>query len=313
MNLSVIIPVYNGAKTVEPLVQRLAAVLPSLADSYETILVVDGSPDNSWEVVERLAQAYPWVRGICLMRNFGQHNALLCGVHAARYEVIVTMDDDLQHPPEEIHRLLEKLNEGCDVVYGMPRKRPHAWWRILGSIFTKWAIGLVVGNKVLRNVQAFRAFRTHLRYAFESYQGPEVMLDAMLSWGTTRFASVDVDESPRAVGVSNYNMRKLIRMALLILTNFSTAPLRFASVIGFFFTLIGLIGLAYVLAVYFVEGSVPGFPFLASAIIIFGGAQLFALGIMGEYLARLFERSSGRKPYIVLRTTDGEGGAAGRS
>jgi glycosyltransferase involved in cell wall biosynthesis len=291
MNLSVVIPVYNGAQTIGPLVQRLADVLPSLAESYETILIVDGSPDNSWEVVQHLAQTYPWVRGISLMRNFGQHNALLCGVHAAKYETIVTMDDDLQHPPEEIHRLLEKLDEGYDVVYGMPRKRPHAWWRILGSIFTKWAIGFVAGNKVLRDVQAFRAFRTHLRQAFENYQGPEVMLDAMLSWGTNRFASVNVDESPRAVGVSNYNMRKLIRMALLILTNFSTAPLRFASVVGFFFTLIGLIGLIYVVAVYFVEGSVPGFPFLASAIIIFGGAQLFALGIIGEYLARLFERT----------------------
>jgi len=309
MNISVVIPVYNGAKTIEPLAQRLAAILPSLAEAYEVILVEDSSPDNSWEVVERLARTYPWVRGIGLMRNFGQHNALLCGVHAARYEVIVTMDDDLQHPPEEIHHLLDKLAEGYDVVYGVPRKPPHAWWRILGSVLTKWAIGLVVGNKVLQNLQAFRAFRTHLRRAFKDYQGPEVMLDAMLSWGTTRFASADVDESPRTVGVSNYNMRKLIRLAVLILTNFSTAPLRLASVIGFFFTLIGLVGLAYVLIVYSSEGSVPGFPFLASAIIIFSGAQLFALGIIGEYLARLFERSSGRKPYTILRTTEGQGGA----
>jgi undecaprenyl-phosphate 4-deoxy-4-formamido-L-arabinose transferase len=312
MNLSVVIPVYNGAQTVGPLVERLAAVLPSLAEFYETILVVDGSPDNSWEVVQQLAKKHPWVRGFNLIRNFGQHNALLCGVHAARYEIIVTMDDDLQHPPEEIHHLLEKLEEGYDVVYGMPRRRPHAWWRILGSVLTKWAIGFVAGNKVLRNVQAFRTFRTHLRQAFETYQGPEVMLDAMLSWGTNRFASVDVDESPRAVGVSNYNIRKLIRMALLILTNFSTAPLRFASVMGFFFTLFGLIGLVYVLVVYFVEGSVPGFPFLASAVIIFGGAQLFALGIIGEYLARLFERSSGRKPYVILGSTDLQGSATDR-
>jgi len=107
-------------------------------------------------------------------------------------------------------------------------------------------------------------------------------------------------------------MRKLIRMALLILTNFSTAPLRFASVVGFFFTLFGLIGLIYVVAVYFIEGSVPGFPFLASSVIIFGGAQLFALGIIGEYLARLFERSSGRKPYTVLHTTPEQRGAADR-
>jgi glycosyltransferase involved in cell wall biosynthesis len=295
MNLSVIIPVYNGAPTIEPLMQRLAAVLPTLAESYETILVVDGSPDNSWEVVQQLAHTYPWVRGINLMRNYGQHNAILCGVHEARYEVIVTMDDDLQHPPEEIHYLLDKLAEGWDVVYGNPRKHPHAWWRIMGSVLTKWAIGLVVGNKVLQDVQAFR--------------GPEVMLDAMLSWSTTRFTAIEVDESPRMVGVSNYNMRKLVRLAVIILTNFSTAPLRLASIVGFFFTIIGLVGLVYVLVIYFAEGSVPGFPFLSSAVIIFGGAQLFALGIIGEYLARLFERSSGRKPYTILATTDEQVGA----
>lgn len=309
MNISVVIPVYNGAETLEPLVQRLAATLPSLAEAYEVILVEDGSPDNSWEVIEQIAHKYPWVIGIGFMRNFGQHNAVLCGVHKARYEVTITMDDDLQHPPEEIHILLDKLAEGYDVVYGIPRKKPHAWWRSLGSIFTKWAVGLVAGNKVLRDVQAFRAFRTHLRRAFENYQGPEVMLDAMLSWGTTRFASTEVNESLRTVGVSNYTLRKLIRMAMLILTNFSTAPLRFASITGFFFTVFGLIGLVYVLAVYFTEGSIPGFSFLASAIIIFGGAQLFALGIIGEYLARLFERASGRKPYTILRTTGEQGGA----
>ena len=310
MDCSVVIPVYKGEATLEPLVARLAAVLPGITGRYEVILVNDGSPDQSWSVIESLAKRHAWVRGIELMRNFGQHNALLCGVHAACYEVIVTMDDDLQHPPEEIHRLLEKLAEGYDVVYGVPRKRPHAWWRNLGSTLANGVVSMVVGNKILRNVEAFRAFRTHLRRAFETYEGPEVILDAMLGWGTTRFAMVEVDESPRIMGASNYNMRKLIRMALLTLTNFSTLPLRLASVIGFFFTLIGLVGLAYVLLIYFAEGSVPGFPFLASTIIIFGGTQMFALGIIGEYLATLFERSSGRRPYTVLRTTAREGETA---
>lgn len=303
MNLSVVIPVYNGAKTIAPLVERLAAVLPSLADSYEAILVVDGSPDNSWEVVEGLARTYPWVRGIELMRNVGQHNALLCGVREARHEVIVTMDDDLQHPPEEIHRLLAKLNEGYDVVYGIPKKRPHSWWRNLGSVMTKFVVALTIGVKTVREVGPFRAFRASLRRAFENYQNPDVMMDALLSWGTTRFAAVTVNEQPRAVGASNYTFAKLVRMSLLYLTNFSTKPLRLANVIGFLFTLLGFVGFLYVLIVYFTAGSVPGFPFLASAIMIFSGAQLFALGIIGEYLARVFERTSSRPPYAVARTT----------
>ena len=313
MDCSVVIPVYKGEATLEPLVARLVAVLPGLCEHYEVILVNDGSPDQSWKVITSLVGKYAGVRGINLMRNYGQHNATLCGVRAARYEVIITMDDDLQHPPEEIHCLLEKLAEGYDVVYGVPRRRPHAWWRNLGSSLTKRTVSMVVGNKILRNVEAFRAFRTSLRDAFENYQGPEVMLDALLGWGTTRFTTAEVDESPRKVGTSNYNMRKLVRMALLILTNFSTLPLRLASIVGFIFTLIGLVGLAYVLIIYFTEGSVPGFPFLASAIIIFGGAQLFALGIFGEYLAHLFERSSGRGPYTVSQVITGEGETTERS
>ena len=313
MDCSVVISVYKGEATLEPLVARLAAVLPGLSEHYEVILVNDGSPDQSWKVITSLVGKYAGVRGINLMRNYGQHNATLCGVRAARYEVIITMDDDLQHPPEEIHCLLEKLAEGYDVVYGVPRRRPHAWWRNLGSSLTKRTVSMVVGSRILRNVEAFRAFRTPLRDAFEHYQGPEVMLDALLGWGTTLFATAEVDESPRTMGASNYNMRKLVRMALLILTNFSTLPLRLASIVGFIFTLIGLVGLAYVLIIYFTEGSVPGFPFLASAIIIFGGAQLFALGIFGEYLAHLFERSSGRGPYTVSQVITGEGETTERS
>src|SRR5574340_65465 len=129
MNCSIVIPVYRGERTLDPLVERLAKALPALADSYEVILVNDCSPDGSWARIERLAREHPWVVGINLMRNYGQHNATLCGVRAARYEITVTMDDDLQHPPEEIHRLIAGLNDGCDVVYGAPRKLPQGFWR----------------------------------------------------------------------------------------------------------------------------------------------------------------------------------------
>ena len=306
MNLSVIIPVYNSEETLTPLTERLANVLPGLAQEYELILVNDGSRDHSWEVIANLAKRYPWVLGIDLMRNSGQHNALLCGIRAARHEVCITMDDDLQHFPEEIHRLVDKLNEGYDVVYGVPKQHRQSWWRNLGSVLTKWAVSFVVGRKVSKSVRdlgAFRAFRTDLRRAFETFQGHEVILDGLLGWGTTRFASIMVEEAPRAVGKSNYNLTKLASMALLILTNFSTAPLRLASILGFFFTLIGFFGLVYVLVVYFTVGSVAGFSFLASTIFVFGGVQLFGLGIIGEYLARLFERTSGRQLYTVARTT----------
>ncbi|MCX6079240.1 MAG: glycosyltransferase family 2 protein [Chloroflexi bacterium] len=303
MNISVVIPVYNGQHTVGELVERLGKVLPGISDSFEAILVCDGSPDDSWQLIEQLALRYAWVRGIELMRNYGQHNALLCGVRAARFEVIVTMDDDLQHPPEEIPVLIGKLQEGYDVVFGVPKKMPHSWWRNITSTITKNVVGYVMGHNAIRDISSYRAFRTHIRQAFEDYRGPDLLLDVLLTWGTNRFGTVPVEESPRTVGVSNYNLTKLIKMALTLLTGYTTVPLRFASILGFMFTLFGLFVLIYVLITYFAFGSIPGFSFLASTIIIFSGVQLFALGIIGEYLARIFDRSYGRPTYQVLKST----------
>ena len=304
MNCSVVIPVYRSEQTLDPLIERLGKTLPTFADAYEVVLVNDGSPDNTWAAVERLARQHDWVRGISLMRNYGQHNATLCGIRAARYDIIVTMDDDLQNPPEEMPKLIAKLNEGYDVVYGVARKRKQVWWKNISSLLVKRAIAYVMGQHAVRDIGAFKAFRADLRKSFDSFAAPDVLVDVLLSWGTNRFSSVTVDESPRTVGKSNYNFVKLIKVSLLVLTSYTTLPLRLASILGFLFTLFGFFVLVYVLTVYFTAGSVQGFPFLASIIAIFSGVQLFALGIIGEYLARMFERASGRKPYTIGRVTD---------
>lgn len=298
-SLSVIIPVYNSQETLDELVQRLAQALPALSPEYEVLLVNDGSPDGSWEAISQLAGHYPWLRGINLMRNYGQHNATLCGIRAAGGTVIVTLDDDLQHPPEEIHKLLAKLSEGYDVVYGTPEKLPHSWWRNAFSVFTKRSLAYVMGMPNIRDISAFRAFRSQLKQAFDKFENPNVIVDVLLSWGTTRFTTVKVNEAPRQVGHSNYNFFKLVQYALVIITAYSTAPLRFTSMVGFLFTFFGLAIFIYVLAVYFLLGSIPGFPFLASIISLFSGMQLFALGIIGEYLARVFDRSIDRPAYVV--------------
>ncbi len=296
---SVVVPVYNSEATLTPLVERLAHVLPCIAQDYELILVNDGSRDNSWEKINQISKEFAWVSGINLMRNYGQHNALLCGIRSARYDVIVTMDDDLQHPPEEIDKLVDKLCEGFDVVYGSPRKGPHSFWRNLSSTISKRTLAFVMGIKTVREISAFRAFRTDLRKAFANYQSPGVIIDVLLSWGTTRFTTIQVDENPREIGSSNYNFTKLLGQVFLILTGFSTIPLRFASLSGFAFTIFGLLVFIYVLSSYFAQGSIPGFPFLASIVLLFSGMQLFALGLIGEYLARIFDRSMERPPYVV--------------
>lgn len=300
MNLSIVVPVYKGETLIEPLITQLSKTLPAVAKRYEVILVNDGSPDNSWELIQRFARDCKWVRGICMMRNYGQHNATLCGVRAARYEITVTLDQDLQHPPEEIPLLLAKLEEGYDVVYGAPRKLPQAFWRNVMTAGIKWILAKVIGLPSVHNVSAFRAFRTNLREAFVNFQSPSLILDVLLSWGTTRFTSVQVDIAQAER--TNYNLTMLTRTAMLILIGYSTLPLRFASWIGFAMTLFGLGVFAYVLIVYFTAGSLPGFPFLASIIALFSGAQLFALGIFGEYLARMFDRSMDRPPYVIQET-----------
>jgi undecaprenyl-phosphate 4-deoxy-4-formamido-L-arabinose transferase len=303
--ISVVVPVYNSQGTLPELARRLHAVLPSLASAHEIILVNDGSRDRSWQIVRELAQSYPSVRGIDLMRNYGQHNALLAGIRAANYDLIVTLDDDLQNPPEEIPTLVAKVAEGFDVVYGAPARERHGVWRDLASRLTKLALQASMGVETARKVSAFRAFRTQLRRAFADYRSPFLSIDVLLTWGTNRFAAVTVRHEPRTVGVSNYTLRKLITHAVNMITGFSTFPLQIASMIGFGFTLFGLVVLAYVLGRFLLEGSsVPGFPFLASVIAVFSGAQLFALGIIGEYLARMHFRTMEKPTYTIREHLD---------
>src|SRR5450759_5288355 len=163
---SVVIPVFNAELSLELLISRLAKVMPEVVPVFEVILVNDGSHDQSWKVICGLSHLYPFVQGINLRRNYGQDNALLCGIRAARCEVIVTMDDDLQHPPEELPKLLCKLDEGFDVVYGSPRKLPHSFWRNLSSRVVKKMLAFVMQIQTVQALSAFRAFRTDLREAF---------------------------------------------------------------------------------------------------------------------------------------------------
>jgi glycosyltransferase involved in cell wall biosynthesis len=301
MALSIVVPVYNSEASLEVLAARIESVIGTVYSPLELILVNDCSRDRSWEVIEKLQTKHAWIRGIHLARNFGQHNALLCGIRAARYPLTVTMDDDLQNPPEEIPKLIAALEaKDADVVYGTPLKEAHSLWRDLASVVTKLVLTHAMGAETARNVSAFRCFRTAIRDAFAGYSGPYVSIDVLLTWGSRRFTSVAVRNEPRPFGVSNYTVRKLIVHAMNMMTGFSTLPLQFASMVGFGFMLFGLAVLVVVVGRYLIQGSVvPGFAFLGSTIAIFSGTQLFALGVIGEYLARMHVRSMGQPSYVV--------------
>ena len=305
--ISVVVPVYNSATALARLVKTLQPVLDACCSTYELILVNDASPDQSWAAITELVRAYPWVHGINLMRNVGQHNALLCGIRAAQYEIIATIDDDLQNPPDQIPLLLTKLAEGFDVVYGTPEEEQHGLLRDLASIITKLVLQKAMGAEIARHISAFRVFRAQVREAFHDYKGPFVSIDVLLTWGTTRFGAMKVRHEPRREGVSGYTVKKLIVHALNMMTGFSVLPLQIASFIGFVFTVFGLAALMFVLGRYLIQGSVvPGFAFLASLIAVFSGAQLFALGIIGEYLARVHFRIMDRPPYTVRSKAPGD-------
>ena len=279
-------------------------MLEPVEPAFEIVLVEDCGGDDSWQVIESVAAQDARVRGIQLARNFGQHNALLCGIRSARGDLIVTIDDDLQNPPEEIPKLLTALAEGHDVVYGTPVAETHSFFRNQASKITKLALQSAMGAQTARKVSAFRVFRTRLRDAFDAYRSPTVNIDVLLTWGTTRFAAIPVRQDERAVGDSGYTFGKLVNHAINMMTGFSSLPLQIASVLGLLFGGMGFLILLYVLWGYLQHGSsVPGFTFLASIIAIFSGVQLFTLGIFGEYLARMHFRSMDRPPYAPLRFT----------
>jgi len=300
MKISVVVPVYNSQSSLEELVTRLQSVLPTCSSKFEIILVNDGSTDKSADVIRKLEQLYDFVVPINLMRNYGQHSALLCGIRAARYEVTVTLDDDLQNPPEEIPKLLALLEEGYDVVYGTREKEQHGIFRNLASRITKLTLARTMGVGIADNISSFRAFRTSIRNSFEQYRSSLVMLDVLLTWGATKFAYVKVSHFARLLGQSNYGLRNLFVHALNMITGFTTIPLQLATLYGFACTGFGVIMLACVIVRHFVDGvAPPGFAFLSCVIIIFSGAQLIALGIIGEYLGRIFLNVQGKPPYAV--------------
>jgi undecaprenyl-phosphate 4-deoxy-4-formamido-L-arabinose transferase len=238
------------------------------------------------------------------MRNYGQHNALLCGIRAARFETLVTMDDDLQHPPEELPKLLAKLQEGFEVVYGYPEHEQHGWLRDVASGLTKLALQKSMGAETARHVSALRAFRTQARDAFVNYHSPFISIDVVLTWAATRFIAIQVRHDPRQIGVSNYTFGMLFRHAMNMMTGFSTLPLQLANLLGFACTAFGAVLLVFVVGRYLLYGTTQqGFPFLASEIAIFSGTQLLALGIIGEYLARMHFRMMEKPTYCVQVAT----------
>lgn len=299
IKISVVIPVYNSTQTLRELRERLVKVLGDLVgESYEIVFVNDGSTDSSWDLLNEMASASDKIVAVNLTRNFGQHNALMCGFSQARGRYIITLDDDLQNPPEEIPKLFNEIQTGYDVVYGIFGTKQHSRFRNLGSEFIQFVYRKTFNVNV--RLTSFRIIKRHIVRRLLSYEKSFTFIDGIICWFTTRIGNVYVKHHQRKLGKSGYSLNKLIVLSLNMMTNFSIALIQVASLIGFIFAFTG-----FVFAIYFLYKKiffgipVSGFASTIVAITIFSGVQLFTLGILGEYIGRIHINISKRPQYAI--------------
>jgi glycosyltransferase involved in cell wall biosynthesis len=298
--LSIIIAIFNGALTIRKLVEELSQL--DIAGGLEIVLVDDGSADNSLEVCRELAleSSLP-IAVVNLSRNFGEHNAIMAGLAHVRGDYVITMDDDLQNPPSEVARLYDYTrNEEKDVVYTYYDKKHHAAWRNFGSWLTNSMAGVLLDKPKDVYLSSFRCMSAFVVESIRPYDGPFPYIDGMILQVTQDIGRLKVEHMPRAVGHSNYTLRRLIRLWLNMFLNFSVMPLRISTVLGIMMSAVGLIGVVVVFYEYFASATPLGWGSMMTAILVFSGVQLLILGITGEYLGRLY-LTTNRRPQFVVR------------
>jgi glycosyltransferase involved in cell wall biosynthesis len=305
--LSVVIPVYNGAKTIGPLVQALEKELASRFD-FEMVLVNDGSPaDNSADVCENLSRNNPRVKFLDLSRNFGEHNAVMAGFNYCTGEAAVIVDDDFQNPPSEVIKLVDELNEGYDVVYSYYKRKEHRFLRNLGSSFNNLVASILIRKPIDLYLSSFKAINRFVIDELVKYRGPHPYIDGLILRITRNYSRVLVQHDPSLKGRSGYTFWKLVSLWLNMFTSFSVLPLRVATILGFMFSMAGLVGAVAFFIEKLLNPDLPvGWASLIISLFIISGVQLFAIGMLGEYLGRMFLKDSGNPQFVVRRTVNCE-------
>jgi glycosyltransferase involved in cell wall biosynthesis len=297
--LSIVIPVYNGARSIADLVRALENL--SIASGHEIVLVNDGSADNSLGVCHALFdKARVPMTLVSLARNYGEHNAVMAGLRYARGAHIITMDDDLQNPPEEVQRLLAfAQRNGKEVIYTYYHDKRHAVWRNIASRSTNRVADFVLDKPRGLYLSSFRCMTAFVAREIIRYEGPFPYVDGLILQVTHDIDRLPVGHLPRATGRSNYTVRRLLRLWMNMFVNFSVMPLRVSTVTGFVLSALGAVGVAMALGEALLSSPPPGWASLMAAVLLLSGVQLLILGIIGEYLGRLYLTVNQRPQSVV--------------
>lgn len=298
-DISIVVPVYGGSAALRELRERVSMAMLQAGKSHELILVDDRGQSEAWPVIRDLARDFAEVVGIRLSRNFGQHAATICGIEQARGKWIVTMDDDLEHPPESIAELIGAGSEEAPLVYGVFARRTHAGYRNLSSELMRRTLKRAFPD-LNEDYSSFRAIHAPLAKELASFRLSRPYIDGMLSWLTSSVRTVEVPHGAREHGESTYTLRKLLSHAVNIFVTFSLLPLRLASYGGAALAFASFAYLMYVVSAYFM-GTItnPGYTSLMSVILFACGIQLLILGVVGEYVGRLMGAAYRKPVYLV--------------
>ena len=303
ISISIIVPIYRSEKIIPVLIQRIQSIFEGKTNEIELILVEDRSPDGSWQVIERLSREYKFVKGLQMSKNVGQHNAIMAGLSQAEGEYVILMDDDLQHPPEEIPRLIQKIREGHDVCYTHYRNRRHQTWKKAGSWFNDKVANILLKKPNGLYLSSFKGLHRRIVNVVIKYDGPYSYVDGLILDVTDRITSIDIDHGERYSGQGNYNIRNSISLWLKMATSFSIVPLRLATFLGLLLAAVSsLIALIIIVMKIAHPQTQAGWASIIVVMLFIGGVQMAFLGLIGEYLGRSYLKIN-KKPQFVIRQT----------
>lgn len=305
-SVSILIPVYKNDGGLDELVKRIGTSMANsaYASNFELVLVDDCSPDNSWEVIQRLAKEHAFVQGATLSRNFGQHNAIMAGLNLVSGQYVVLMDDDLQHPPEAIPNMIRELVAGADVCYTRYANRQHATWKIAGSRFNDLMASWLLSKPKGLYLSSFKALKRGVVDQIRSHEGPFAYLDGLILDITRRIATVEIQHGTRAYGEGNYSFKKSISLWLRMVTGTSIVPLRMVTLMGALIALLGFFGAVFIVISNFLyPNESKGWASIIVTILLVSGFQTLFIGVLGEYLGRIHLRLNNKPQYLFRYTT----------